>query len=129
MTNLDIYIFGTMTNNNSTGGLLVSQGSSRLPERLSSPLIFSGVRVTRSLVLYVCFVDRCLSFCTFSLVIVSSVLLRYTDSWYLKTLLNSIYYINKVQQILYMAYVPYSQGLLSLLCKPYFSKQKEARIT
>ena len=28
--------------------------------------IHSGVRVTRSLVLYVCFVDRCLSFCTFS---------------------------------------------------------------
>jgi hypothetical protein len=27
---------------------------------------FSGVRVTRSLVLYVCFVDRCLSLCTFS---------------------------------------------------------------
>jgi hypothetical protein len=33
---------------------------------LSSPPVFSGVRVTRSLVLYVCFVDRCLSFCTFS---------------------------------------------------------------
>ena len=31
------------------------------------PPVFSGVRVTRSLVLYVCFVDRCLSFCTFSL--------------------------------------------------------------
>ena len=28
--------------------------------------VFSAVRVTRSLVLYVCFVDRCLSFCTFS---------------------------------------------------------------
>ena len=28
--------------------------------------VFSGVRVTRSLVLYLCFVDRCLSFCTFS---------------------------------------------------------------
>jgi hypothetical protein len=28
--------------------------------------VFSGVRVTRSLVLYVCFVDRCLSLCTFS---------------------------------------------------------------
>ena len=28
--------------------------------------IFSGVRVTRSLVLYVCFVDSCLSFCAFS---------------------------------------------------------------
>ena len=32
-----------------------------LPEHLS----FSGVRVNRSLVLYVYFVDRCLSFCTF----------------------------------------------------------------
>jgi hypothetical protein len=30
-----------------------------------SPLVFSGVRVTRSLVLCVCFVDRCLSFCPF----------------------------------------------------------------
>ena len=33
-----------------------------LPEHLSSPPLFSGVRVTRSLVLCVCFVDRCLSF-------------------------------------------------------------------
>ena len=37
-----------------------------LPEQLSPPPVFSGVCVTRSLVLYVCFVDRCLSFCTFS---------------------------------------------------------------
>ena len=29
---------------------------------LSSPPVFSGVRVTRALVFYVCFVDRCLSF-------------------------------------------------------------------
>ena len=36
-----------------------------LPEHMSSPPVFSGVRVTRSLVLYVYFVDRCLSFCTF----------------------------------------------------------------
>jgi hypothetical protein len=35
-------------------------------EHLGSPLVFSGVRVTQSLVLCVCFVDRCLSFCTFS---------------------------------------------------------------
>jgi hypothetical protein len=35
------------------------------PEHLRSPPVFSGVCVTRSLVLYVCFVDRCLSFCTF----------------------------------------------------------------
>ena len=37
-----------------------------LPEHLSSHPVLSGVRVIRSLVLYVCFVDRCLSFCTFS---------------------------------------------------------------
>ena len=41
---------------------------------------FSGVHVTRSLVLCVCFVDRRLSFCTFSFAIVLSVLLQYTDS-------------------------------------------------
>ena len=35
------------------------------PEHLSSPSVLSGVRVSRSLDLYVCFVDRCLSFCTF----------------------------------------------------------------
>jgi hypothetical protein len=57
---------------------LVDQELLTLPEHMSSPSIFSGVRVTRSLVWYVCFVDRCLSFCTFSFVL--SVLLRYTDS-------------------------------------------------
>ena len=41
---------------------LVEQELLTLPEHLSSPPVFSGVRVTRSLVLYVCFVDRCLSF-------------------------------------------------------------------
>ena len=45
---------------------LVEQELLTLPEHLSSPPDFSGVRVTRSLVLYVCFADRCLSFCTFS---------------------------------------------------------------
>jgi hypothetical protein len=45
---------------------LVEQELPTLPEHLSSPPVFSGARVTRSLVLYVCFVDRCLSFCTFS---------------------------------------------------------------
>ena len=47
-------------------------------EHLSSPPVFSGVRVTRSLVLYVCFVDRCLSVVLFLLAIALSVL-RYTD--------------------------------------------------
>jgi hypothetical protein len=37
-----------------------------LPEYLSSPPVFSGVCVTRSLVLCVCFVDCFLSFCPFS---------------------------------------------------------------
>jgi hypothetical protein len=41
---------------------LVGQELLTLPEHLSSPPIFSEVRVTRSLVLCVCFVDRCLSF-------------------------------------------------------------------
>jgi hypothetical protein len=36
-------------------------GTATLPEYLSSPPVFSGVRVTRYLVLCVCFVDRCLS--------------------------------------------------------------------
>jgi len=37
-----------------------------LPEHPSSPPVFCGVCVARSLVLCVCFVDRCLSFCPFS---------------------------------------------------------------
>jgi hypothetical protein len=44
----------------------VEQDLLTLPEHLSSPPVFSGVCVTRSLVLCVCFVDHCLSFCTFS---------------------------------------------------------------
>ena len=45
---------------------LVEQKLLTIPEHLSSPTIPSGDRVTRSLVLCVCFVDLCLSFCTFS---------------------------------------------------------------
>ena len=45
---------------------LVEQELFTLPKHLGSPPVFSGVRVTRSLVLYVCFVDRCVSFCPFS---------------------------------------------------------------
>jgi hypothetical protein len=36
------------------------------PEHLRSSPVFSGVHATRSIVLYVCFVVRCLSFRTFS---------------------------------------------------------------
>ena len=59
---------------------LVEQELLTLPEQLISPPIFNGVRVTRSLGLCICFVDRCLSFCTFSFG--HFVLLRYTDSDY-----------------------------------------------
>ena len=61
---------------------LVEQELPTLPWNLSSPPGFSGTHVTRSFVLYICFVDRYLSFCTFSLAIVLSVLLRYMDSDY-----------------------------------------------
>ena len=61
------------------------------PVYLSSPPVFSGVRVTRSLVFYVCFVDRCLSFCTFSfghcVVCTSSIYEFWLPLWYLQTLL------------------------------------------
>jgi len=54
------------------------------------PLVFSGVRVTRSLVC-VCFVDRCLSFCNFSLghcvVCSSSIYGFWLPLWYLQALL------------------------------------------
>jgi hypothetical protein len=46
---------------------LVEQGLLTLLEHMRSLPAVSGVRVTRSLVLYVCFVDRCLPFCTFLL--------------------------------------------------------------
>ena len=42
---------------------LVEQELLTLPEHPSSPPVFSGVRSTRSLVLCIMFVDRCLSFC------------------------------------------------------------------
>jgi len=43
---------------------LVGQDLLTLPEHLSSPPVLSGVYVSRSLVLYVCFVHRCLLFCS-----------------------------------------------------------------
>jgi hypothetical protein len=41
---------------------VVKQELLTLPEHMNSPPVFSGVRVARSLVFCVCFVDRCLSF-------------------------------------------------------------------
>jgi hypothetical protein len=57
--------------------LLVEEELLTLPEHLSSPPDFSGVRAIRSFVVYVCFVDR--FFVLYLLAIVLFVL-RYTDS-------------------------------------------------
>ena len=43
----------------------VEQELLTFPVHLSSPQVFWGVRLTRYLVVCVCFVDRCLSFCIF----------------------------------------------------------------
>ena len=45
---------------------LVKQEVLILSEHLNTPPVFSAVRVTRSFVLCVRFVDRCVSFCPFS---------------------------------------------------------------
>ena len=58
-----------------------------LPEHLSSPPVLSGV--TRSSVLCVCFVYRCLSFCPFSFghcVVCPSIYGFWLPPWYLQTL-------------------------------------------
>ena len=72
----------------------VEQELVTLSEHLSSPSVFTGVRVTRSLVLYVCFVDRCLSFCTFYFghcVVCSSLIYGFwLPLWYLQTLLKDM---------------------------------------
>ena len=61
---------------------VTSGAGTAYPEHQSSPPVFSGVRVSRSLVLYVCFVDRCLYLCTFSFghCVVCSSIYAYTDS-------------------------------------------------
>ena len=72
---------------------LVEQELPTHPEHLSSPQVFSAVCVTWSLVLYVCFVDRCLSFCTFSLghcgFCTSSIYVFWLPLWYHQTLLSN----------------------------------------
>ena len=70
---------------------LVKRELPTLPEYLSSPPVFGWVRVTRFLVLCVCFVDRCLSYCTFSFghcfVWSSSLYGFWLPLWYLQTLI------------------------------------------
>ena len=63
-------------------------------EHMRLPPVFSRVRVTRSLVVCVCFVDRCLSFCTFTfghcVVCSSSIYGSWLLPRYLQTLLSDL---------------------------------------
>jgi hypothetical protein len=91
-----------------------------LPEHLSSPLVFSGVRVTRSLVLCVCFVDRCLSICTFSfghcVICSSSIYIFWLPLWYLQTLpINSYHYINSTHNYTKIVVCPFVLFLLAIV--------------
>ena len=72
---------------------LVEQELLILLDPLSSPLIFSGVRVTQSLVFCVMLVDCCLSFCLFSFghcVVCSSIYRFWLPLWYLLAIVLSV---------------------------------------
>jgi hypothetical protein len=70
---------------------LVEQELLTFSNHLSSPPVLSRVRVTRSLVLFVCFVDRCWSFFLFAFghcVVCPSIYGFRLPLWYLQTLLT-----------------------------------------
>ena len=74
---------------------LVEQELLTIQEHLSSPLVFSGIPVTRSLVLCVGFMDRCLSLCIISFshcVACSSIYGFWLPLWNLQTLLVHVVY-------------------------------------
>jgi hypothetical protein len=75
-----------MTGATSGAGTVHFSGASEF-----APGFYSRVRVTRSLVSHVCFVDRFLFFCTFSFdhcVVCSSIYRFWLPLWYLQTLLK-----------------------------------------
>ena len=72
---------------------LMEQELLTLREYMSSPPVFCGVRFTRYLVLCVCFVDRCLSFCPFSFghcIVCPLIYGFWLPLWFFKTLLISV---------------------------------------
>jgi hypothetical protein len=90
-----------------------------LSEHLSSPPLFSGIRVTRSLVLCVCCVHRCLSFCTFPFdhcVVRSSLIYGFWLSiWYLQTLLSIFKLLSIVFSVLLLTDSDYPFGIFKQL--------------
>jgi hypothetical protein len=93
---------------------LVEQELLTLTDHLSSPPVFRGVRVSRTLVLYVCFVDRCLSFYLFSfghcVVCSSSIYGFWLTLWYLQTLV-----ITK-DLLSFKCYLYENKDLIFILC-------------
>jgi hypothetical protein len=91
---------------------LVEQELLTIPDRLSSSPVFSGIRVTRSLVLYVCFADNCLSFYTFSfghcVICSSSIYGLWLPLWYLKTLLIKVLPQRSLECSCYSIFLSYS---------------------
>ena len=93
----DMYVQGKERRNYKFYESRLLQELLTLPKHLSSPSVFSGFHVTRSLVLCVCFVDHCLSFCTFSFghsVVCSSLIYGVwlpPSLWCLQTLLTELW--------------------------------------
>ena len=97
---------------------LVKQELLTPPEHLISPSVFSGVRVTRSLVFCVCFVDRCFSFCPFPFghcVVCSSIYAFRLPLWYLQSL---HYPINGriIRNCVFWLYSDYLSTIGNLVC-------------
>ena len=86
---------------------LVEQELLTLLEHMSSsPLVFSGVRVSRSLVLSACFVDRCLSFFGDHCVICTSSIYGFWLSlWYLQTPLKLVLWSHSILEIIVNYYI------------------------
>jgi hypothetical protein len=107
---------------------LVEQGLPIFPEHMSSPPVFSVVRVTRSLVLCVCFVDRCLSFCTFSFghCVVCSVSIYgfWLPRLYLHSLLKTFWIISILVLFRKRSSIKTFDCILSFLMKNYNDRWK-----
>ena len=63
-------------------GVIIGVETAYPSEHMSLPPVFSGVRVIRSSILYLCFVDHCCPFVLFILAILLPVFLLYTNSDY-----------------------------------------------
>ena len=91
-----------------TSGTGTAYPLNKIPEHLNSPPVWSGVRVTRSLILCVCFVDHCLSFFFWPLCFL--IYWFWLPLLYLQTLLKSRY----IESYFYETYVSLLLGQIRL---------------